>query len=415
MNSHQKWLVGEAEALLTRLNQIKPFAITMPMVGAANIPVPAQKGIHNLLVRGVRDLRKKVKIFIRKVKTSSYSTPKEAQNAYTVLKLKFNSLLDQLDIFADVLTQRSEQETGVWLAGLDTLAKDALSIMKAYKPPPPLVCYLDRGHGAAIRRAKTRLPGGKKNPVGVIKIPRERMVSNGIASSLIHEVGHQGAALLGLIKSVKNALHQKAENSRTQAQSWKLFSRWISEILADCWSAGMVGVSATTGLMGVVSLPRYFVFRSNTTGPHPFPWIRVKISCAFGEALYPDPQWRRIDRLWGKLYPLSGLPTKKRQLISELEKTIPHFVKLVLNHRPATLNGKPIKSLFPTTSRKPKQLRALHVKWKTQPTLMKKAKPSLVFAVMGQARSDNRITPKKENQILTEQLKAWAMKRHHGV
>jgi hypothetical protein len=55
-----------------------------------------------------------------------------------------------------------------------------------------MVCYLDRGHGAAIRRARTRLPGGKSNPVAVIRVPRERMISHGIASSLIHEVGPSG-------------------------------------------------------------------------------------------------------------------------------------------------------------------------------------------------------------------------------
>ena len=40
-----------------------------------------------------------------------------------------------------------------------------------YYEPPPVICYVDRGQGAAIRRAKTRLPGGRDNPVAVIRIP----------------------------------------------------------------------------------------------------------------------------------------------------------------------------------------------------------------------------------------------------
>ena len=60
------------------------------------------------------------------------------------------------------------------------------------------MCYLDRGHGAAIRRARARLPGGGMSPVAIIRVPRERMVGAGIASSLVHEVGHQAAALLDL-------------------------------------------------------------------------------------------------------------------------------------------------------------------------------------------------------------------------
>ena len=99
-------------------------------------------------------------------------------------------MLTQFDIFADVLSQRSEHDTGVWLSGLDVVAADALALPDYYEAPP-VICYLDRGHGAAIRRARTRLPGGSENPVAVVRVPRERMVGSGIASSLVHEVGHQ--------------------------------------------------------------------------------------------------------------------------------------------------------------------------------------------------------------------------------
>ena len=50
--------------------------------------------------------------------------------------------------------------------------------------------------------------------------------------------------------------------------------------------------------MGVVSLPRPFVFRPNTDDPHPTPWVRVKLSCAIGEKLFPHPQWARLAALW---------------------------------------------------------------------------------------------------------------------
>lgn len=42
--------------------------------------------------------------------------------------------------------------------------------------------------------------------------------------------------------------------------------------------------------MGVVSLPAWFVFRLNGDDPPPMPWVRVKLSCALGDALYPHPQ-----------------------------------------------------------------------------------------------------------------------------
>ncbi len=122
---------------------------------------------------------------------------------FTVLRMRFNDVLSQFDLFADVITQRSEHETGVWLSGLDIAAAEALTLAGDYYQLPPVACYLDRGPGAAIRRARTRLPGGGENPVAVIRVPRERLVGSGIASSLVHEVGHQGAALLDLIPSLR--------------------------------------------------------------------------------------------------------------------------------------------------------------------------------------------------------------------
>ena len=108
-------------------------------------------------------------------------------------------MLTHFDMFENVVAQRSDAQTGIWLSGLDNIAADALRLRGGYFEPPPIVCYLDRGMGAAIRRARTRLPGGGSNPVAVVKIPRERLVGSGIASSLFHEVGHQAAALLGLV------------------------------------------------------------------------------------------------------------------------------------------------------------------------------------------------------------------------
>ena len=140
----------------------------------------------------------------------------QAQRRFTLLRLQFNATLTQFDLFSDVITQRSEHESGVWLSGLDVVAADALTLPGGYYTVPPIICYLDRGAGAAIRRARTRLPGGGDNPVAVIRVPRERMVGSGIASSLVHEVGHQAAALLDLVPSLRPVLQglQRGRRSR---------------------------------------------------------------------------------------------------------------------------------------------------------------------------------------------------------
>jgi len=406
---YQRFLINEAQGLLTRLSQMQPFETSMPMVIAAAIPYMAQKNIFELMRTGKELLATKVRKFIDRMQEPGRRHTEKCQAAYAVLKLQFNALLDQFDIFADVVSQRGENETGIWVAGLDVFAKDALKMDRFLLEAPPLICYLDRGHGAAIRRARTRLPGGDENPVAVIKIPRERMVASGIGSSLVHEVGHQGSALLDLIPSLKPILEDLSRKDTAHGTSWKLLNRWISEILSDFWSVSFLGISATTGLMSVVSLPKYFVFRAVDNDPHPFPWIRVKISLAFGKHIYPEDQWYRLERLWESMYPKKGLKPASLALINNLEAILPAFAKLVAEHKPLKLKGKKIGEIFPYQERQPHQLRAFYRQWKNDLEVMKKQRPSLVFAVIGQARADDVITPFTENRVLTNMLRHWAL------
>ncbi len=410
-------LSREARGLLTRLARVKPFALIMPAVAAAEVSSSAATAIEHYLVEGRRDLYTLVTRYLRWLDSAHgrRTEAAEAQRRLSILRLKFNAVLTQFDIFADALIQRSEYENGVWLAGLDLLAADALSLPGKFYRSPPVITYLDRGHGAAIRRARTRLPGGGKNPVAIIRIPRERMVGSGIASSLIHEVGHQGAALLNLIDSMRIVLRKEQKKHSPHRQTaWILWERWISEILADFWSVATVGVAATQGLIGVVSLPRAFVFRINIDDPHPIPWIRVKLSTAMGQALYPHPQWKKLSRLWDGYYPKADLDARKLDIIEVLEETMPQFVRLLINHRPKLLKGKSLRQAFPLAQRSPDNLALLFERWRRLPREMERASPSLVFAVLGQAGQNRKLAPAQESRIVANLLNKWAIKRATG-
>ena len=130
-------------------------------------------------------------------------------------------------------------------------------------------------------------------------------------------------------------------------------------ILADLWSIAKVGVASTLGLIGVVSLPRAFVFRINLDDPHPFPWIRVKLSCAIGRALYPHPQWSALARLWESFYPPLGLDPTRRRLVALLEASLPGFVALLVAHRPRSLRGASLLEAIGINDRQPARLSAL--------------------------------------------------------
>ncbi len=402
------FLMGEALALLTRLDRLKAFSLQTPMVPAAGIAPQALRTIEQFLKEGQSELRGQVKnyiLWLQRCRSGNFN-PCSAQHKMAMIRLKFNNILSQVDIFADVLNQRSENETGVWMSALDAAAQDALDIPGNYFSVPPVICYLDRGHGAAIRRARTRLPGGGNNPVAVIRIPRERMIGCGIASSLFHEVGHQGSVLLGLVKSVRPFLASKKIRS---GGAWVFWDRWISEIIADFWSLSMLGITATVGLMGVVSLPRAFVFRMNLDDPHPFPWIRVKISCAMGNMLYPHPQWERLSHMWDCLYPPDKVSAAKKEILSVLMEGMPPFISLLANNRPPALKGRSLLEVFALPDRTIEMLRSCHNILAASPGSIHEARPSFVFAALGQAKVDGKITPEREGALLSGLFQRWAL------
>lgn len=362
--------------------------------------------------RGRRRLRLMVLEYLRWLREprAQSASAAEVQARFTFLRLRFNVMLSQFDIFADALVQRTEHDNGVRLSGLDMVAADALRVSGAAFEPPPVICYLDRGHGAAIRRARTRLPGGGDNPVAIIRVPRERMVGNGIASSLVHEVGHQAAALLDLVDSLRPLLQALQRKGGPEQPAWAIWERCISEIIADFWAVAKVGISATTGLIAVLSLPRAFVFRITPDDPHPFPWGRVRLSAAMGRALYPHSQWARIEQMWDSFYPLAGLDPERRQLIDILLETMPAFVALIANHRPRALSGRTLAEALEVEQRQPARLQHLFKMWSSSPEQMRRASPSLVFAVIGQANADGKISPEDESRLLTNLLTYWALK-----
>ena len=406
-------LEQEAQGLLTRLDQVRPFVLHETMVLAAALPYPALQRIERFLHGGRVRLRGKVHGYLHWLAGPGRAAdPAEQQRRFVLIRMRFNDVLAQFDLFTEVVTQRSEHRTGVWLSGLDVLAADALRVDRELDrlgaTGVPVVCYLARGPGAAIRRARTRLPGDVPNPVAIIRVPRERMVGSGLASSLVHEVGHQAAAALGLAESLR------AEIARARLAEpdgcWATFESWISEIVADCWSVGTLGLTATVGLLAVVSLPAYFVFRPSGGDPHPTPYLRVLISAALGEALYPSPQWTFMRRIWKRMYPTDSLPAARRAELARVEAAIPDLVGLMLNHRTPTLAGRALGEVWPAGQRHPDRLLELHHRWGGNTAVLARQPPSLVFAVVGQAKSAGLISPVTESRLLSELLQLWAVR-----
>ena len=135
--------------------------------------------------------------------------------------------------------------------------------------------------------------------------------------------------------------------------------------------------------------------------PAPVPWIRVRLSCALGNALYPDPQWAELRGLWRALYPLGRAPAAMRRPLDRLEAEIPASRALPARSpaaRAARARGSATRCAC--RSRRRHALLARFAAWRDDPAALPHAPPALAFAVLGQARAAGLITPERESAVL---------------
>ena len=413
MRRDKKLLIQEARALIMRVRQMQPFEMRMPMVGAASLSPGASRAIRLHVLKMRDDLIDRLQRFEAGVHRYGRRYPAaRLQRKLTVIKMRFVSALFGYDVFADVLTQRAEHENGIWLAGLDAAAEDALKLPPSFEAPP-IACYLERGLGAAIRRAKTALPGRRKNPVAVIRIPRERMVGFGISSSLIHEVGHQAEMLMGLSRELKPKLAREAERAAPRDRfAMRCYAQWTTEILADSWGISHLGIAAPRGLMGVLSLPSAFLFRMKQGDPHPMPWLRVMLCLRLGAALYPDPQWRHFERIWKRLYPIPDAHRRPNSPVMKLISGIDTFISRYLAHRPRSLDGMTMRDLLRRPGRNAARLRTRFAAFKRNPASLSILRPTTALAVLGQGFADHRLGTEEDSRTLARLLRRWALKKN---
>ena len=120
--------------------------------------------------------------------------------------------------------------------------------------------------------------------------------------------------------------------------------------------------------------------------------------------------WQKVAELWGSYYPVATLNDELRQLIAQIERAIPEFVSVLVNHRPTSLRGRSLREVMSSEQRSPARLTTLFDVWNKAPAQMYRARPSLAFAVLGQAKADGRLSPEDESDILGRLLTYWAMR-----
>jgi hypothetical protein len=97
-------------------------------------------------------------------------------------------------------------------------------------------------------------------------------------------------------------------------------------------------------------------------------------------------------------------------LLVKLEAGLLDFVSLLITHRSEALRGGSLVEAMELEARQPARLTAYYEHWRGAPARMYRAPPSLVFAVLGQARAENKISPEEESDLLAKLLTHWALR-----
>ena len=226
----------------------------------------------------------------------------EQQRRFVAIRIHFNDVLSQVDLFMEVITQRSESGTGVWLSGLDRLAADALDLpgCRSIRRPWSATSPEDRaqrsaGPGPACPGAgPTRWPssGCRGSGWSDTASPRRSSTRSGTRAPRCSGWWSRSAQEIGERSRRAGAGHP-----------WASWEKTVSECVADFWSVGKLGIASTLGLLAVVSLPRFFVFRPPGDDPHPMPYLRVLLSVdRRGHPLSPSAV-ARADRGLARLLP----------------------------------------------------------------------------------------------------------------
>jgi hypothetical protein len=129
-----------------------------------------------------------------------------------------------------------------------------------------------------------------------------------------------------------------------------------------------------------------------------------------GRALYPHPQWNQLEQLWLSYYPLTGLPAARQRLLAQLQDSMAALVGLLVQHRPPSLRGGSLAEAMAVHTRQPATLAQLFRSWNLAPAQMYQATPTLVFAVLGQARASGTLSPEDESELLERLLTHWALR-----
>jgi hypothetical protein len=250
-----------------------------------------------------------------------------------------------LEFFADAINCRTNPEVAAMLRACDTLAHRSMAhLLDAIdKTAPPAVTYLGEGRGASILKAHQRLwDGGEICPVAAIKVTRHNLLQ---PTALIHEAGHQVAAIVNWNEELAAALARGLQSQGASAELADIWAGWASEIAADAFSFAHTGFASIAALHDVLDGDPALVFRHLPGDPHPISYVRVLLGVGMCRYFYGEGPWDTLALSWTDTHQLEGAPPETRAIVQDSLPLLDAVVRLTLDTPMRAFRGRALRAI----------------------------------------------------------------------
>ncbi len=274
-----------------------------------------------------------------------------------MFRTRYTRVETTLVFFADAINTRTNPKTAGYLKACDILAYRSMAMLldPLGKPTPNALSYFEKGIGAAVLRANLRLwDGTGVNPVAAIKITHHNLLRN---TALIHEAGHQAAAVVGWNEELAAKLATGLTGVPVGVPGeW---AGWASEIAADAFAFVHTGYAAVAALHDVLAAEEAVVFRHMPGDPHPISYIRVLLGVEMCRQFYGAGPWDDLAQAWVTLYSLQKAPGDTRELLEASVPVLPLIVRITLREPMRAFAGRPLAAVINPDRVKPEALLAM--------------------------------------------------------
>ncbi len=263
-----------------------------------------------------------------------------------------------LKFFADAINTRTNPRISGYLRACDILAYRSMSQLldQLNKPTPSAFSYFEYGSiGAAVLRAYLRLwDGTGVNPVAAIKITHHNMRRN---TALIHEAGHQAAAVVGWNRELASKLATGLTGAPLGVpEEW---AGWASEIAADAFAFVHTGYGSVAALHDVLASEDAIVMRHRLGDPHPISYIRVLLGVEMCRQSYGNGPWDDLAQAWIQLYPLDQATSSTHFLLEASVPLLSSIARIILHEPMRCFDGRPLVALINPERVRPQTLLAM--------------------------------------------------------